>query len=83
MHAQYNSNEKIYDQYSIHRICQAYQLSKFINLMTCAHNRKESRELVILAGDLNTQAKDYPYFLLGIKFICVLLPTQTCYLFFL
>lgn len=66
MHAQYDLNEKINDQYSIHRICQAYELGKFINLMSCNCTNTESKELIILAGDMNTSSKELPYRLLGL-----------------
>ena len=66
MHAQYDENEKVSDPYSIHRICQAYQLSKFINLVAVnsAHSRTGS-DLIILAGDLNTSPGELPFKLLS------------------
>lgn len=48
--------------YSIHRICQAYQLAKFINLV--AENSSNSRsgsDLILLAGDLNTSPGELPF----------------------
>ncbi|KAI7697378.1 Sphingomyelin phosphodiesterase 2 [Sarcoptes scabiei] len=64
MHAQYDDNEKLIDQYSVHRICQAYELGKFINLMSCNCTNSASKDLIILAGDLNTCSKEIPYRLL-------------------
>lgn len=65
MHAQYDEDEKIGDMYSVHRICQAYQLSKFINLVAenSAHSRTGS-DLILLAGDLNTSPGELPFKLL-------------------
>lgn len=65
MHAQYDDNEKLIDQYSVHRICQAYELGKFINLMSCNCTNSASKDLIILAGDLNTCSKEIPYRLLS------------------
>lgn len=65
-HAQYTDNEALDSQYSIHRLCQSYQLAKFINLNT-NFTRSQSyngRDVVILAGDLNTPPEDLPYKLL-------------------
>lgn len=66
MHAQYDDNEQVTDAYSVHRICQAYQLSKFINLVAenSAHSRKGS-DLIVLAGDLNTSPGELPFQLLS------------------
>ncbi|XP_075588183.1 neutral sphingomyelinase isoform X4 [Dermatophagoides farinae] len=69
MHAQYDLNEKIIDQYSIHRICQAYELGKFINLMSCNCTNTGSKDLIILAGDMNTSSKELPYKMLS---MCIL-----------
>ena len=75
MHAQYSENEAISDQYSIHRICQSYQLGKFINMTKdlVSHTGKSS-ELFILAGDLNTSPEEFPFKLLesitGLHDIC-------------
>lgn len=65
MHAQYDDYERMGDMYSVHRICQAYQLSKFINLVTenTTHS-KYGTDLVILAGDLNTTPGELPFKLL-------------------
>ncbi|KAI1301959.1 Sphingomyelin phosphodiesterase 2 [Halotydeus destructor] len=65
LHAQYDDDEQISHQYSIHRMCQAYQLGKFINLATeTAAKAKDKRDLIVLAGDLNTAAEDVPFRLL-------------------
>ncbi|RWS09007.1 neutral sphingomyelinase-like protein [Dinothrombium tinctorium] len=61
MHAQYASNEQLDAQYSIHRICQAYQLGKFINLIGHSFTGNSNRDLLILAGDLNTDSNELPY----------------------
>lgn len=66
MHAQYDEHEQIGDQYSIHRICQAYQLAKFINLATeSATNSRDGKDLIILAGDLNIGCEELPFKLLS------------------
>lgn len=65
MHAQYDEEEDITDQYSIHRICQSYELAKYINLMACNCSNPSSRDLIVLAGDMNTSSKELPYRLLG------------------
>ena len=65
MHAQYDEEEDITDQYSIHRICQSYELTKYINLMACNCSNPSSRDLIVLAGDMNTSSKELPYRLLG------------------
>lgn len=64
MHAQYDEEEDITDQYSIHRICQSYELAKYINLMSCSCSGPSSKDLIILAGDMNTSSKELPYRLL-------------------
>lgn len=66
MHAQYDLNERIHDQYSIHRICQSYETAKFIELMTSyGSGASETRDLIVLAGDMNASSKELPYRLLG------------------
>lgn len=65
MHAKYDDDEKITDQYSVHRICQSYELAKFINLMACNCSSASTRDLIVLAGDMNTSSKELPYRLLG------------------
>nr|XP_027198712.1 uncharacterized protein LOC113792949 [Dermatophagoides pteronyssinus] len=69
MHAQYDQKEKIIDQYSIHRICQSYELAKFINLMACNCMNTGSKDLILLAGDMNTSSKELPYKMLSM-FVC-------------
>lgn len=66
MHAQYNDNEKLDDQYSIHRLCQSFQMAKFINLITSfsKNHHYAGKDVVILAGDLNVSPDDLPYKLL-------------------
>ena len=65
LHAQYDEEEKMQDMYSVHRICQAYQLSKFINLATENTNHCLSgSDLIVLAGDLNTTPGELPFKLL-------------------
>lgn len=70
MHAQYSKLENSFDQYYIHRLCQSYQLAKFINLMTgfpCKN--PENHNLIVLAGDLNTSSNELSYQLLGNAFL--------------
>lgn len=66
MHAQYNSNEKLDDQYSIHRLCQSFQMANFINLITSFSKSKRyaDKDVIVLAGDLNVSSDDLPYKLL-------------------
>lgn len=64
MHAQYDDDEDITDQYSIHRVCQSYELAKYINLMACSCSSPSSKDLIILAGDMNTSSRELPYRLL-------------------
>lgn len=71
MHAQYNPDESLTDQYAIHRICQAYELAKFVNLMACSCSETSSRDLIILAGDMNTSSKELPYRLVGTWFVLI------------
>lgn len=79
MHAQYDVDEKITDQYSIHRICQSYELAKFINLMVCNCSHSSSKDLIVLAGDMNTSSKEMPYRLLGKRMIHFLLLFLMCF----
>lgn len=66
LHAQYDDKEKITDMYAIHRLCQSYQLAKIINLVTAtAVNVKEGKDLIVLAGDLNTSPGEPPFKLLS------------------
>ena len=65
LHAQYDDDEKITDMYAIHRLCQSYQLAKFINLVTAsALDVKKGKDLIVLAGDLNTSPGEPPFKLL-------------------
>lgn len=51
--------------YAIHRLCQSYQLAKFINLVTAsALDVKKGKDLIVLAGDLNTSPGEPPFKLL-------------------
>lgn len=63
MHAYYSENESIQDQYSVHRMCQSYQLARFINFITdTASNRKvHGKDLIIVAGDMNSTSSGLPY----------------------
>ncbi|XP_053209152.1 sphingomyelin phosphodiesterase 2-like [Panonychus citri] len=74
MHAQYSDDEDISDQYSIHRICQSYQLAKFINMTEDLVSNAGKCELFLLAGDLNTSPEEFPFQLLksitGLNNIC-------------
>ena len=55
--------------YAIHRLCQSYQLAKFINLITAtAVNVKKGKDLIVLAGDLNTSPGEPPFKLLSTLF---------------
>lgn len=62
-HAYYNENETIYDQYSVHRVCQSYQLARFINFIcdTACNRRGNSKDLLIVAGDMNSTSSELPY----------------------
>lgn len=62
-HAYYKENESIHDQYSVHRVCQSYQLAKFITFISdTASNRKASgKDLLIVAGDMNATSSQLPY----------------------
>lgn len=62
-HAYYNENEPVHHQYSVHRICQSYQLAKFITFISdTACNRKASgKDLLVVAGDMNTTSTELPY----------------------
>lgn len=62
-HAYYNDNESVHDQYSIHRICQSYQLAKFINFIsdTACNRKADGKDLLIVAGDMNSTSSELPY----------------------
>jgi len=63
MHAQYCEDEQIDSQYSVHRICQAYQLSRLINLVvgSLASDSRKYHDIILFGGDLNTGSNDLPY----------------------
>lgn len=62
-HAYYKENEPVHDQYSVHRVCQSYQLARFINFISdTARNRKaHGKDLIIVAGDMNSTSSELPY----------------------
>lgn len=62
-HAYYNENEAVYDQYSIHRVCQSYQLARFINFIsdTACNRNSNSIDVIIVAGDFNSTSAELPY----------------------
>lgn len=62
-HAYYKENEPIHDQYSVHRVCQSYQLARFITFISdTASNRKvDGKDLFIVAGDMNSTSSELPY----------------------
>lgn len=62
-HAYYKENERVHDQYSIHRVCQSYQLGRFINFIsdTTCNRKNNSLDLIIVAGDFNCTSSELPY----------------------
>lgn len=62
-HAYYIENEPINDQYSIHRVCQSYQLARFINFIsdTACNRSSNSIDLIVVAGDFNSTSSELPY----------------------
>ncbi|CAG9766639.1 unnamed protein product [Ceutorhynchus assimilis] len=52
LHAEYN---RASDEYQAHRVLQAYDTAQFILLTS------QSADLIVLAGDLNTEPEDLPY----------------------
>lgn len=62
-HAYYSENEPVHDQYSIHRICQSYQLARFINFIsdTACNRKADGKDLLIVAGDMNSTSSELPY----------------------
>lgn len=62
-HAYYKENEPVHDQYSVHRVCQSYQLARFITFISdTACNRKvDGKDLLIVAGDMNSTSSELPY----------------------
>lgn len=63
MHAYYHEDEPLQYQYSIHRICQSYQLARFINFIadTACNRLTDSSDLFIVAGDMNSTSSELPY----------------------
>lgn len=62
-HAYYKENETVDHQYSIHRVCQSYQLARFINFIsdTACNRSSNSIDLIIVAGDFNSTSAELPY----------------------
>lgn len=62
-HAYYKENEPINDQYSVHRICQSYQLARFITFIsdTACNRKTNGKDLLIVAGDMNSTSSELPY----------------------
>lgn len=62
-HAYYKENEPVHDQYSIHRVCQSYQLARFITFIsdTACSRKTDGKDLFIVAGDMNSTSSQLPY----------------------
>jgi len=62
-HAYYKENEPVHDQYSVHRICQSYQLARFITFIsdTACNRKADGKDLLIVAGDMNSTSSELPY----------------------
>lgn len=62
-HAYYKENEPVHDQYSVHRVCQSYQLARFINFIsdTACNRKAHGKDLIIVAGDMNSTSSELPY----------------------
>lgn len=62
-HAYYNENESVHDQYSVHRVCQSYQLARFIKFIsdTACNRKTNGKDLLIVAGDMNSTSSELPY----------------------
>lgn len=62
-HAYYKENEPVHDQYSVHRVCQSYQLARFITFIqdTACNRRTNGKDLLIVAGDMNSTSSELPY----------------------
>uniref|UniRef100_A0A6G1S4G0 sphingomyelin phosphodiesterase n=1 Tax=Aceria tosichella TaxID=561515 RepID=A0A6G1S4G0_9ACAR len=62
-HAYYKENEPVHDQYSVHRVCQSYQLARFITFIrdTACHRGTDGKDLLIVAGDMNSTSSELPY----------------------
>lgn len=62
-HAYYKENEPVHDQYSVHRVCQSYQLARFITFIsdTACNRKTDGKDLFIVAGDMNSTSSELPY----------------------
>ena len=62
-HAYYKDNEQVHDQYSVHRVCQSYQLARFITFIrdTACNRKTNGKDLLIVAGDMNSTSSELPY----------------------
>lgn len=62
-HAYYKENEPVHDQYSIHRVCQSYQLARFITFIsdTACNRKTDGKDLFVVAGDMNSTSSELPY----------------------
>jgi endonuclease/exonuclease/phosphatase family metal-dependent hydrolase len=62
-HAYYKEDEPVHDQYSVHRICQSYQLARFITFIrdTACNRGADGKDLLIVAGDMNSTSSELPY----------------------
>lgn len=62
-HAYYKENEPVHDQYSVHRVCQSYQLARFITFIsdTACNRKMNGKDLLIVAGDMNSTSSELPY----------------------
>lgn len=62
-HAYYKENEPVQDQYSVHRVCQSYQLARFITFIrdTACNRKSDGKDLLIVAGDMNSTSSELPY----------------------
>jgi len=62
-HAYYKENEPVHDQYSVHRVCQSYQLARFITFIsdTACNRKTNGKDLLIVAGDMNSTSSELPY----------------------
>lgn len=62
-HAYYKENERVLDQYSVHRVCQSYQLARFINFIsdTTFNRHGDTLDLIVVAGDFNCTSSEMPY----------------------
>lgn len=62
-HAYYKEDEPVNDQYSVHRICQSFQLARFITFIrdTACNRKVHGKDLMIVAGDMNSTSSELPY----------------------